>query len=344
MIEVTATQALQAVKLGMRIKKPVLLVGAPGVGKSSIFEQAAAEEGWDVLLSHPVVEEPTDAKGMPWIDPEAGVARFFPFDILHKAMTATKPTLWVLDDLGQANEQVQAAYMQLLLAREVAGKRISDFVTFAAATNRRGDKSGVRGILEAVKSRFAMILQLKVSHPEWEAWAYRNEIHPLVIQFLQFRPELLHVFEPSFEIQNYPSPRTWERVSDILKGMLPEEAHLLMLLIAGSVGDAAGTEFAEFVKIYSEIPMPEKVLLLPEKAVVPKRLSVQYALAAALVSMVTEATFPALVKYAERMIAEANAMEVAVTMIKSACRVHSDLTGTPAYAAMLLGPLGPSMA
>ena len=34
---------------------PILLTGAPGVGKSSIVEAAAKAGGFDVILSHPVV-------------------------------------------------------------------------------------------------------------------------------------------------------------------------------------------------------------------------------------------------------------------------------------------------
>ena len=65
-----------------------------------------------------------------------------------------------LDDLGQAPMSVQAAAMQLILARRINGFKISDKVIFMAATNRREDKAGVTGILEPVKSRFAWIVEL----------------------------------------------------------------------------------------------------------------------------------------------------------------------------------------
>ncbi len=44
---------------------PVLVTGAPGIGKSDIVAQAAADAGHELLISHPVVEDPTDSKGFP---------------------------------------------------------------------------------------------------------------------------------------------------------------------------------------------------------------------------------------------------------------------------------------
>jgi MoxR-like ATPase len=135
----------------------LLITGAPGIGKSDLVNQAARAADADLILSHPVVEDPTSAAGLPWI--VDGHARFLPFGMLERAMNATKPTVWFLDDLGQAPAATQASYMQLLLAREVNGHKLSDYVTFVAATNRRTDRAGVSGILEPVKSRFCSIAQ-----------------------------------------------------------------------------------------------------------------------------------------------------------------------------------------
>ncbi len=52
-------------------------------------------------------------------------------EVATRAMTP----VCLLDDLGQAPPAVQAAAMQLLLARRVNGHAVSDHVTFLAATN-----------------------------------------------------------------------------------------------------------------------------------------------------------------------------------------------------------------
>src|SRR4051794_32553163 len=118
----------------------VLLVGAPGVGKTQLVYELAQEEGYDVILSHPAVEDPTDVKGVPFPSKDGETACFLPYGILAQAMPATKRTLWFIDDLGQAHEDVQAAYMQLLLGGQIGGHKIPDCVRFIAATNRKQDR------------------------------------------------------------------------------------------------------------------------------------------------------------------------------------------------------------
>src|SRR5580765_2856955 len=102
-------------------RKPILISGAPGVGKSDVVDQSAQLAGADMILSHPAVSDPTDAKGLPWV--VDGAATFLPFGELHRAINATRPTVWFLDDLGQAMPAVQSSFMQLLLARRVNGHK-----------------------------------------------------------------------------------------------------------------------------------------------------------------------------------------------------------------------------
>ena len=83
-----------------------------------------------------------------------------------------------MDDLGQAPPAVQAAAMQLILARRINGSLVSDEVCFVAATNRKNDKAGVARILEPVKSRFAAIVELTPCVEEWATWAADREPAP----------------------------------------------------------------------------------------------------------------------------------------------------------------------
>ena len=125
----SAVSALLAQAIAHR--EPVMLVGAPGVGKSDLVGQAADAAGAALIVSHPVVSDPTDYKGLPYAT--NGRADFLPFAELRAAVEAVEDTVFFLDDLGQAPPAVQAAAVQLLLARRVNGHRVADCVTFLAA-------------------------------------------------------------------------------------------------------------------------------------------------------------------------------------------------------------------
>lgn len=317
--------------------RPILITGAPGIGKSDIVAQACAEAGADMILSHPAVADPTDAKGLPWIAPDATSATFLPFGELAQALRATRPTVWFLDDLGQAPASVQASFMQLLLARRVNGHVLPDCVSFVAATNRRTDRAGVAGILEPVKSRFASIVELEPNVSDWARWALANGIPAELVAFLRFRPELLSAFNASADLTNSPSPRTWSNAAWILALDLPKPERAEAL--AGAVGDGAATEFLAFLEMFRQLPSIDGILLDADSAVVPAEPSALYATCTALAARAGEAAFPRVARYAERL-QERGAGDFAALLIRDVCRRFPAVQHSPAFARLVTGELG----
>ncbi|MFW6357351.1 MAG: ATP-binding protein [bacterium] len=312
----------QALRLAFRNRFPVLLVGQPGVGKSDIMAQTAAEEGMDLILSHPVVSDPTDYKGMPFV--VEGKAEFLPFGELRRIVEAVRPTVFFLDDLGQASPAVQAAAMQLLLARRVGDNRVSDAVTFVAATNRRQDRAGVQGILEPVKSRFVSILHLEPDVDDWCRWAALHGMPHELISFIRFKPDMLVAFTPSRDMVNSPCPRTVAFVGSLLNAGLPDE--LAFEMIAGAAGSAFATEFLAYRRIVDRLPDIDAILDQPEKAPVPDEPSVLYALCGALASRASETTFGSIVSYSFRL-----PPEFSVLLIRESAARDRSLTETEEF-------------
>lgn len=316
---------------------PVLLTGAPGVGKTDIVAAIAAELDYDLLVSHPVVEDPTDAKGLPFPSSDGESARFLPYGLLAKALSAKKPTIWFLDDLGQANAAVQASYMQLLLSRKIGEHHLPDCITFVAATNRKADRAGVSGILEPVKSRFAAILPVETDLETWTDWALDNRVPSELIAFIRFRPDLLHAFKPSSEIVNSPSPRTWANAGRLLALELEkDEEHMA---ISGAVGPEAAVEFVSFLRVWRDLPSPDSVLLDPERAKIPDSVSALHALCSALAFLANAENFGRITRYAMRLNA-AQKGEFASCLIKDCMRRNKDITQTAAFVEMASGELG----
>jgi hypothetical protein len=232
---------------------PFLLKGSPGTAKTSCVEQACAEIGVQCIVTHPVVADPTDYKGLPC--EVNGEAVFLPFGELRQMMNATEKTVFFFDDLGQSTPAVQASIMQLILKREINGKKISDFVTFASATNGTKDKAGVKKLLQPLLSRQATILEIDVDVDEWANWALRAGLPTVLVAFIKFSGcGMLSNFDPNFvdetgdDMVNQPCPRTVEHVGQLFNcGLKSFE------VLSGAIGQAFTVEFLAFVEIWEKL-------------------------------------------------------------------------------------------
>lgn len=332
-------EAIALTRLCVSNKLPVILVGPPGVGKSDLVEQVALLEGMDLQISHPVVEDPTDPKGFPYADASGEFAKFLPYGHLARALKATRPLLWFLDDLGQASPAVQAAYMQLLLARRIGEHVLPDCVTFVAATNRKADRAGVNGILEPVKSRFVTIINVEPSLDAWIDWALGAGMPGELIAYLRMNPTKLLVHAPTTEIVNSPSPRTWANAGRLMNvGLAKLGANIERDGLAGAVGAGAATEVVEFLKNWRSLPSPDSILLNPDKAMLGKDVSVLYMLTSALAYYANPQNFGQVVRYAERLKNDGSG-EMAARLIRDCQKRNPELTQTSAYIRATTGEL-----
>ena len=313
------------------LRMPVLVTGKPGQGKTDIVSQAAAACGAKLIMSHPVVDEPIDYKGMPAIiEDETGhkAATFLPFGNLKALINTDGPVVYFMDDLGQAPKSVQAAAMQLLLARKINGHRVSDDVTFVAATNRKEDKAGVTGILEPVKDRFATIVELEQSLNDWCVWAL-NPAHNIpheIISFIRYRPQYLTAFEPTPGMTKTPTPRTIANVGHMIRAGIPKELELRVF--NGAAGKEFAIELTGFLRIYRDLPDPDVVLMNPKAADIPQEKSSLYALCGALSARATENNMERFVTYIERLPEEFNVL----SMRDAVARNKNELAKTQAFA------------
>lgn len=321
----------------IQARLPVLITGAPGIGKSDIVSQAAEAADADIIISHPAVADPTDAKGLPWVGKDAESATFLPFGELAQALKADKPTVWFLDDLGQATAAVQASFMQLLLARRVNGHKLSDHVTFVAATNRRTDRAGVSGVLEPVKSRFASIVELEPVLDDWCSWALNNDLPAELVAFIRLRPELLCNFEASSDLTQSPVPRTWAHAAKLLELNLPKDVRFQAL--AGAVGAGAASEFTAFLDLHRKLPSIDAILLDPENAVIPEEPDLRYAVVTGLGTKASPETFGRIAIYAQRLYEHGHG-EFAAMLLKDSRRRDESILNTPEFVKLISGELG----
>lgn len=308
-------------------RQPVLLQGAPGVGKTEIVSQAAVNAGADMLTVYCACSDPCDPKGMPatWATSDGQAADFVPFGWLKRLINADRTTVCFLDDIGGATPAVQLSFMNVVQARKTGdGTPISDNVVFIAATNRRQDKAGVTGMLEPLKSRWATILTVEPDLEDWIDWALDTGVPTELIAFLRFRPHLLHDFTPSADLINTPSPRTVAAVGRLMGLGLPGETEYEVY--SGAAGEGFAAELLGFLKIFRNLPSRDAILMDPANAEVPEDPATLYAVCGAIAAAASDQTIERVVTYANRL-----PDEFSVMLMRDAIKRDSSITNTRPY-------------
>lgn len=323
------SQLARLLATAIEYTESTMLVGAPGIGKTAIVDQAAALAGIkpaNIIREYGVSADPTDAKGLGWVSMihDKPTANFIPFGNLDRIIHATEPTLFFMDDFGQSPPTVQASYMQLIHGRHTAaGQNISPFVTFIAATNRKEDKAAVSGILEPVKSRFS-IYHMAFDLDDFCAWGLENGLATEGIAFCRAREGLLADWKAVPDMVNSPCPRTMERAIRKLDRAYPRDLEYIAL--AADIGPGAAAEMTAFLKVARNIPSLDSIILNPDTAPVPEEPDALFTISTGLARKATPANFDAILTYGARM-----SPEYGVLIVQDARRRDPNVQNTQAF-------------
>ncbi|QEL17650.1 AAA family ATPase [Limnoglobus roseus] len=274
-------------------RRPVYLWGPPGGGKSSVVKQAADALKVKLVDVRATLLDPVDLRGLPKVTEDR--AEWCPPAFLPR----TGDGVLFLDELAQAPPLVQAACLQLVLDRKVGEYELPPGWAVVAASNRQDDRAGTHRLITPLLNRFVH-LDLDVDPGDWQAWAGASGVAPEVRAFLQYRPALLAPLDPVASPRAFPTPRSWQFVSDVLTGT---PADLLHRVVAGCVGDGPAAEFVGFLQLYRELPDLDALGKQPETTAVPREPAVLYALVGAIAEKCRADAAPVhgLVQYALRL-------------------------------------------
>ena len=275
---------------------PALITGPPGCGKTDMFRQIAEEIEWDFLPIIPVICDPTDAKGIPVLNKKTGLWEWQPIGDVRRILYATEPMLVLIDDFGQAPAMVQASFMQWLLLRKIGEHPIPDCVSMMAASNRRGDKCAVTGMIEAVKGRFASIYEMTPHVDDWSEWAMTHDMPDKLISAVRFLPNLLTDFVPTPDLKRGPSARNLAWVGK-LSNLGIEDLESL----SGAVGEGAAAELLTHFRIWNELPNLTALIADPDSAHVPTNLATLYAISTGIAAQASATNISRIFKYSKRM-------------------------------------------
>lgn len=206
-------------EIAYRARRPVLLEGPTGIGKSEIVMQTSKKLGIQTIVVDLSLLEPPDLVGLPIV--EAGRTRY--------AMPSFLPRegqgILMLEELNRAERYIQQPALQLLSARTLHEYVLPEgWVVFAAVNPANGEYQ-VSPLDPALRARF-LDLSVRADRASWLAWAIGHGVHPAVLA-------LARAHERIFD--DVP-PRTWTYASQLLHTVTSEErddATLMRDLLSG---------------------------------------------------------------------------------------------------------------
>lgn len=269
--------AIKAIKCAINRRRPVMLWGPPGIGKSDIVKQIGNETNREVIDIRLALWDPTDIKGMPYFDEQTKLMNWAPpCELPHDANSTA---IIFLDEIVSAPPAVQAAAYQLILNRRVGKYKLPEGVDIVAAGNREGDRGITYKMPSPLANRF-IHLEMSISFDDWMEWAVSNDVYAEVVGYLSFSKQDLFDFDPKSATRSFATPRSWCFVSDLLKDETDERT--LADLVSGSVGDGLAAKFMAHRKICGKMPKPLDVLEGKVKELKVTEISAMYALTVSL--------------------------------------------------------------
>jgi hypothetical protein len=301
-------------------KRAVMVESSPGLGKTQIVAQVAAELGIGFKAIHAPLLQPEDY-GMPVVH---GAKK----DQLKFIVSAEKFPLensdcpeqgiFLIDELPQADQSAQKILANLVQERDIHGHKLKKGWTIIATGNRASDRAGANRILGHLSNRMTRV-ELDASLDDWSQWALENGVKPEVVAFIRFRPELLTNYDSKQEIN--ATPRAWVEGISARLGVIPSS--LEFNVFSGDVGQGPASELLAFLKIFRQLPNPDAIMLDPKKSAIPKDAATIYAIVGALVSRVTPANFGRALTYIKRL-----PPEFSVLFVKDCMAKDSDIANT----------------
>ncbi|MCR4926505.1 MAG: MoxR family ATPase [Lachnospiraceae bacterium] len=230
------------------IKHAILGLGAPGVGKSQIIKQIGDKYGYKVIDLRLAQMSEVEIGGLIYPNEDHTKTRWLSPEVLPDEARDGEKTILLLDEITSCPKRVQVAAYQLILDRRVGQYHLPDGTYVIGLGNREDDDGVYIRLAGPLADRFE-IHYIDVDFSVWKTdFALPFGIHPFVLRYLSFKPQALHTQSADPDSMIFATPRSWERVSDILKMDQDLSNPTVVNKISGNIGPVETAQFVKFIK------------------------------------------------------------------------------------------------
>ncbi len=244
-------------------QRPVLLIGPPGIGKTQIMEQIAAE--CDLALAAYTITHHTrqSAIGLPFIREEEyggetkSVTKYTMSEIIasmYDRMEASgkKEGILFIDEINCVSETLAPTMLQFLQGKTFGNQKIPEGWIIVAAGNPPEYNKSVRQFDVVTLDRVKMI-HVEADYAVWKEYAYAVNIHGAVISYLDIHKENFYRMETTVDGKMFVTARGWEDLSEMLYAYerlgLSVDQEMVMQYLQHS---RVAKDFANYYELYNK--------------------------------------------------------------------------------------------
>ena len=242
-------------------QRPVLLIGAPGIGKTQIMEQIARECGVG-LVSYTITHHTRQsAVGLPFIAKkeyggrEYSVTEYTMSEIVASIYNKIEETgleegILFIDEINCVSETLAPTMLQFLQCKTFGNHKIPDGWLIAAAGNPPEYNKSVREFDIVTLDRLKLI-QVEPDFAVWKEYALQEAIHPAIISYLSVKEANFCRIETTVDGKLFATPRGWEDLSRLMEVYeelkLPVDRQVIIQYIQFP---AIAKDFANYLELY----------------------------------------------------------------------------------------------
>ena len=234
--------------LKYNLKHTILGLGAPGIGKSEVIRQIGSKYGYKVIDIRLAQMSEVEISGLIYPNAERTKTIWLSPEVLPDEKRDGPKTILLLDEITSCTKRVQVAAYQLILDRRIGQYTLPEGTIVIALGNREDDDGVYIRLAGPLADRF----EIHYIEPDFETWkkdfAIPYGIHKFIMDYLTIKPEALHTQVPGDSNIVFATPRSWTRVSDILKYDCNVNSMVVQHKIVGNIGEKEGLQFIEYCK------------------------------------------------------------------------------------------------
>ena len=244
-------------------QRPVLLLGAPGIGKTQIMEQAARECGVALVAYTITHHTRQSAIGLPFISKkeyggrEYSATEYTMSEIVasiynRMSETGLSEGILFIDEINCVSETLAPAMLQFLQCKSFGNHEIPKGWVIVAAGNPPEYNKSVREFDVVTLDRVKKIL-VEPDYQTWRKYAYKENMHPAILSYLELRNNCFYQMETTIDGKQFATPRGWEDLSRMMEVYERLGKNITADLVGQYIQhERISQEFAEYYELYQK--------------------------------------------------------------------------------------------